>query len=90
VHHRVDTVHAAPYTRSIRDRADDTRAGRFEHVEADQLVPVVAEAARESLAEMPGAACQEDAHASNGLSAEVRAVRLILRMSVEKATGYAA
>jgi hypothetical protein len=61
VDHRLGLAHPAVDEAAIGDRADGRRVGRLEHVEANDVVAVGAEDADERLAEMPGAARDEDA-----------------------------
>ena len=63
VQHGADALHAALDAAAIGDRADDGRGRRRQHVEPDHVHALAGEDAHERLAEMPGAAGDEDAHA---------------------------
>ena len=68
VQDRVGVPHALAHARALGDRAHDGGERRLEHVEPDDVVPLGAQDADERLAEVPGAAGDEDPHAHPGLA----------------------
>ena len=62
VHDRVHAGHASLYGVAVDDRPDHRRLGRREHVKAGDLVALVAQHARQSFAQMSGAAGHENPH----------------------------
>ena len=58
----VGALHHGAHERAVGDRPDDGRVRRREHVEPDDLVPLGAEDPDERLAEVAGAAGDEESH----------------------------
>ena len=62
VHDRVHAGHASLHGLAVDDRPDHRRRRRREHVKAGDLVALVAQHARQSFAQMSGAAGDENPH----------------------------
>jgi hypothetical protein len=61
---RLHAVHAAPHAGPVDDRADVGRVRRWQHIETDDLVLRIPQAADQSLAEMSGTARNQNSHGS--------------------------
>ena len=62
MHDGIDAGDASPDAEAIGDRSDDARRRRREHVEPDDLVALLAQNAHQRLAEVTGAAGDENPH----------------------------
>src|SRR6185437_2928068 len=85
VDHRVDARHRRLHAATVGDRADHAGELRREHVQAHHLVVRLTQYADERLAQMPGAAGDQDPHAAGRVVSVTRARSAVFISSSQNA-----